>query len=50
MVHKDKNTIKNTKSLLKKTVCKAMNFGSKKLTKPKKKKILETQQNGTIFS
>ena len=38
MVHKYKNTIKNTKSLLKKTVCKAMNFGLTKLTKPKKKK------------
>ena len=50
MVHKDKNTIKNTKNLFKKTVCKAMNFGSTKLTKPKKKKNLETQQNGTIFS
>ena len=47
MVHKDKNT----KNLFKKTVCKAMNFGSTKLTKPKKKKKnLETQQNGTIFS
>ena len=38
MVHKDKNTIKNTKNLFKKTVCKAMNFGSTKLTKQKKKK------------
>ena len=45
MVHKDKNT----KNLFKKTVCKAMNFGSTKLTKQKKKN-LETQQNGTIFS
>ena len=33
MVHKDKNT----KSLFKKTVCKAMNFGLTKLTKPKNK-------------
>ena len=35
MVHKDKNTIKNTKCQPKKTVCKMVNFGSIKLTKPK---------------
>jgi len=49
MVHKDKNKIKNTKSQPKKTVREIVNFGSTKLTKPKKK-ILKTQQNGTIFS
>ena len=32
-----------------KTVCEIMNFGSTKLTKPKKKD-LETQHNGTTFS
>ena len=36
MVCKYKNTIKNTKSQPKKTVCKTMNFGSTKLTKLKK--------------
>ena len=35
MVHKDKNTIKNTKSQPKKTICEVVNFGSIKLTKPK---------------
>ena len=45
MVHKDKNTIKNTKSQLKKTV-------RTKLTKLKLYIYIyiETQQNGTIFS
>ena len=37
MVRKYKNTIKNTKSQPMKTVCEIMNFGSTKLTKPKKK-------------
>ena len=38
MVRKDKNIIKkNTKSQSKKTVCKIVNFGLTKLTKPKKK-------------
>ena len=41
---------KNTKSQLKKIVCEIVNFGSTKLTKPKKKKKnLETQHNGTTF-
>ena len=35
---KDKSTIKNTKSQPKKTICEIVNFGLKKLTKPKKKK------------
>ena len=49
MVCKDKNIIiKNTKSQSQKTVCKIGNFGSTKLTKPKK--ILKTQHNGTTFS
>ena len=42
---------KKTKSEPKKTVCQTINFGSTKLTKPKKKKKknLETQQNDTTF-
>ena len=43
---------KKTKSEPKKTVCQTINFGSTKLTKPKKKKRkknLETQQNDTTF-
>ena len=47
MVHKDKNTIKNTKSLFKKTICKAMNFGLTKLTKPKKNKKIKKSRNTT---
>ena len=34
----DKNTIKNTTSQPKKIVCEIVNFGSTKLTNPKKKK------------
>ena len=50
MMRKYKNKIKkNTKSQLKEILCEIVNFGSTKLTKPKKKKILETQQNGTTF-
>ena len=49
IVCKNKSTIKNTKSQPKKTICEIVNFGLKKLTKPKKKKNLETQHNGTTF-
>ena len=49
MMRKGKNTIKNTKSQLKKIVCEIVNFGSTKLTKPKFF-FLETQHNGTLFS
>ena len=41
---------KNTKSQPKKIVCEIVNFGSTKLTKQKKKKFIETQQNDTTFS
>ena len=45
---------KNTKSHPKKNVCEIVNFVSTKLTKPKKKKYkkkkIERQHNGTIFS
>ena len=37
MIRKDKNTIKNTKSLPKKTVREIVNFGSTNWTKPKNK-------------
>ena len=49
---KDNSTIKNTKSQPNKTIFEIVNFGLKKLTKPKKKKKkknLETQHNGTTF-
>ena len=38
MVRIDKNTIKNMTSQPKKIVCEIVNFGSTKLTNPKKKK------------
>ena len=38
MMRKGKNTIKNTTSQPKKIVCEIVNFGSTKLTNPKKKK------------
>ena len=36
MIRRDKNTIKNTKSQPKKTICEIVDFDSTKLTKPKK--------------
>ena len=62
MVHKEKRKKKNEKRKKKKNktkqknkkwtqVSQTINFGSTKLTKPKKKKKnLETQQNNTTFS
>ena len=38
----DKNTIKNTTSQPKKIVCEIVNFGSTKLTNPKKEKSRNT--------
>ena len=43
MIHEDINIIKNAKTQPKKTICETLNFGSTKLTKQKKKKIIEIQ-------